>query len=242
MRHRGVAPVEEAVPVVGDEDVRVVQVVVLQGGRQTAVGERPAQLAVPTQVGGDAGADSGVDPVGVADEQALLVGQQIRDERRQAVRAGVGHAHREHLVGVRDQVPLQPCVAAEHRLPRLGERRPADLAQRGAAVGQEHQPPDGVHGDRREDVLGCPLPQRRHQRRLERGSAAHRLEPHGAPAHRQPERRRPRPDVRLLGRTVEVADPSRAPSRGRRPATPGPARWRSRSGHGSAPSSAFRRR
>ena len=156
--HRGVAPVEEAVPVVGDEDVRVVQVVVLQGRRDPAVGERPAQVAVPPQIGGDAGADSGVDPVGLADEQSLVVGQQIRDECRQAVRADVRHAQREHLGGVRDEVALELRVAAEHRLPRLGKRRPADLAHRRTAVGQEDEPPGGIHRDRLEDVPGGPLP------------------------------------------------------------------------------------
>ena len=101
---------------------------------------------------------SGAIPVGVAGEQGVVVGEQLGDEVRQAVGPGVGDAHREHRGGVRDEVELELCVAAEHCLPRLGERRPAHLAEGRTAVGQEDEPPDGIDGDRREDVGGASTP------------------------------------------------------------------------------------
>ena len=211
----GVAPVEEAVPPVADEHVRVVQVVVLQRGRDAEVRQARARLArsgpgrrrpgrAPRRSARRGGRGGGT--------SSSASRSPTRPGSRSSRASGTPRSTISSTRG--DQVELQPGVVAQHRLPGLDGSRPPAARSVAAAVRQQHQPSSRMHRERREHVRRAPTPPARRR-------AAARGPTPGRPTSARPRRRRTGSrsavdhgaDVRLLGLAVERQAPARpAPS------------------------------
>ena len=193
MRDRGVAPVEEPVPVAGDEDVAR-----RAGRRAGAVAGMPpsasARQARRRRPGRRAPARA---PPGRGRRGGRRAATRRRPAGRRPARAGasgpvVGDAESEQLVGVRDQVELQPAYACSI----AAQASTAALPRGRAAV----RPPSGSSSSRRPGrPPAAPARLRAPSCRAPPDSAGScadpgpdRLQPHrSAAAQRQAERRRP---------------------------------------------------
>jgi hypothetical protein len=86
-----VAPVEEPVVTVADEDVGVVQVVVLERGRDAEIPQAGTRRRKAALISDDPAQHPGGHPVGVPEQEGLVVGEQAVDQTGQPVDPRVGH-------------------------------------------------------------------------------------------------------------------------------------------------------
>jgi hypothetical protein len=157
-----------------------VEVVVLHRLREVVGGELAAQRRKARR--------KPPQPAELVALQRQVAPQEVLVARRQRRHPQVRDAVGEVVVGVGGLAALQLGVARQHSQPRL--RWVADLADRGASVGQQQPRPLLVVGEDLGDPVGPPGEQCGRQPRLERLHRTARLEPGNALGERYAQHRR----------------------------------------------------
>ena len=198
MRDDGVAPVvEPRVP--AREDVPRVQVVVVEARRH---GRRRQPLA-PGSHGRPHRGDLPEHRPGCRIARAARRSAGPRRARRRTSPASPRVACRRRRGRAADRHAARACAGAgrTRRAPRQGLDQ-ADagfaLAERRAAVRQQHPAPPWVGGDRRQHLVRDGAGEELVERDLEGRAGRRGLQPHRAIGRRRPEHRRPRPQVWVL--------------------------------------------
>jgi hypothetical protein len=206
VRDAAVSPVKEAVPVLSDEDLAVVEVVVLDRLRDPDRVELRAHRChhrhrvaqAPELIEGNA--------VGPPNEQGLVVAKHTFKVVGELPEAFIRDAEREEPFDTRSEKQLEFGIPGQDREPvpdlfGSGE----ELAE--PAAGITHQQPPTIHVGRDElnEHLGYDLYELTHERGLETLDRCVRLEPGDPFRGGYPEDGRPGVDVRLLDRLDQRA-------------------------------------
>jgi hypothetical protein len=205
MGDAAVTPVEDEVPAVLDEHVSVVEVVVLDRLRDPVVGQPAACRHDVWEEGTHPRVLLAGQAAGAAEQEGVLVLQQLLEARGEGGEALVGDPGRKQRVDRRSGGELQLGVGRE-RLVEVTEvgARPDELPQPGPAVAHQQPAVVGVDGDELGDAAGPDPLQHCEQRGLEGVRRRVRLEPEVSVVGRHAQNGRPPANVRLLDPADEL--------------------------------------